>query len=160
MKTLASTYVTAAGDGTTAAAPRKVLFLVTDGFQDDPNLYRTPHERQAFDPTDPTTCQHFKDPVSQGGLGYQVYVVYTPYYPVPHYAYLTNHWANIVQQNGPGAAPGSGSIPYNLRACSSYSPNDPPGTSYFISAVSQGDIKAALLKFLAQALKTPARYTE
>lgn len=161
MRTLARTYVTAAGDGTTAAAPRKVLILVTDGFQDDPNVAQTeaPPERGPIDPTDPTTCQHFKDPVSAGGLGYQIFVVYTPYYPVPHNAYLQFGWYNYVQQGGPDGKPAAGSIPYNLQACSSQTINDPPGT-YYVSALSQNDIQTALLKFLAQALKTPARYTE
>ncbi len=152
MKSLWTTYVTAAGDGTTAAAPRKVLILVTDGFQDDPYLPQNnqPPERGPFDST---ACQHFKDPVSAGGLGYEVYVVYTPYYPVPHNAYLRYGWWNDVQQNGPG------SIPYNLQACSSQSPTDPPNT-YYVSALSQKELKTALLGFLAQALKSPARYTE
>jgi hypothetical protein len=150
MQALRTTYVTAAGDGTTAATPRKVLFLVTDGFQDDFEATQySAEERRAFNPA---ACQHFKDPVSQGGLGYQVYVVYTPYYPIPHNAYLANNWKSIVQQNGPG------SIPYNLQACSSQS-SDPSGT-YYVSALNQQDIKNALLAFLAQALKTPARYTE
>ncbi len=154
MTTLASTYVTAAGDGTTAVAPRKALILVTDGFQDDPKATQNnnPPERGPFDPT---VCQHFKDPVSAGGLGYEVYVLYTPYYPVPHNAYLQYNWAQYVQQNG------TGSIPKNLLACSSEDPNNKIGPyTYYVSAVSQKDIKAALLKFLAQALKTPARYTE
>jgi hypothetical protein len=152
MKSLATSYVTAAGDGTTAAAPRKVLILVTDGFQDDPYL---PQNNLAPErgPFDYTACQHFKDPVSAGGLGYEVYVVYTPYYPIPHNAYLQFGWAQYAQQNGPG------SIPYNLQACSSQGPTDPAGT-YYVSALSETDLRIALLNFLAQALKSPARYTE
>jgi Flp pilus assembly protein TadG len=143
MNTLASTYVTAAGDGTTAASPRKVLILVTDGFQDDPNLVGTAAERQAFNPA---YCQQFKN------LGYQVYVVFTPYYPVPHFDYLLSNWALIVQGTGPT------SITANLQACSSQS-SDPNGT-YYIAASDETDIKNALLAFLQQALKSPARYTQ
>lgn len=145
MNTLASTYVTAAGDGTTAATPRKALFLITDGFQDDPYApqYGTAAERQAFDPS---YCQQFKN------MGYQVYVVYTPYYPVPHYAYLLFDWASFVQSTA------AGSITYNLQACSSQS-TDPNGT-YYIAATNEKDIKTALLTFLQQALKSPARYTQ
>jgi Flp pilus assembly protein TadG len=143
MNALASTYITAAGDGTTAATPRKVLILVTDGFQDDPNLAGTAGERQAFNST---YCQQFKN------LGYQIYVVFTPYYPVPHFDYLISNWAPIVQGTGPT------SITANLQACSSQS-SDPNGT-YYIAASDEKDIKSALLTFLQQALKSPARYTQ
>ncbi len=142
MNALAKNYVTPAGDGTTAAAPRKVLFLITDGFQDDPNLVGTSGERQAFDPS---YCQQFKN------MGYQVYVVFTPYYPVPHYAYLVNNWAQFVQQTG------TGSITANLIACSSQSNT---GGTYYISAANQNELNNALLTFLEQALKSPARYTQ
>jgi Flp pilus assembly protein TadG len=140
MNTLANSYVTtAAGNtGATAATPQKVLILVTDGFQDDPNT----GSRQAFDPS---YCTQFKN------MGYQVYVVYTPYYPVPHNAYVANNWASIVQSIGPS------SIAYNLQACSSQSLY--PSGNYFISAVNQSDLNTALLGFLKQALNSPARFS-
>jgi Flp pilus assembly protein TadG len=140
MNTLASTYVTTAvgNTGATAATPQKVLILVTDGFQDDPNT----GARQAFDPS---YCQQFKN------MGYQVYVVYTPYYPIPHNAYMANNWASIVQSIG------SSSIAYNLQACSSQSSY--PSGNYFISAVDQTDLNNALLGFLKQALNSPARFS-
>jgi hypothetical protein len=140
MNTLATSYVTTAvgNTGATAASPQKVLILVTDGFQDDPNT----GSRQAFDPS---YCTQFKN------MGYQVYVVYTPYYPVPHNAYVANNWANIVQSIG------TSSIPYNLQACSSQSSY--PSGNYFISAVNQNDLNSALLGFLKQALNAPARFS-
>jgi len=146
MNTLAHTYVTTAvgNTGATPAAPQKVLILVTDGFQDDPYSpeYGTSAERRAFDPS---YCQQFKN------MGYQVYVVYTPYYPIAHNAYLANNWANIVQSIG------SSSIAYNLQQCSSQSTN--PAGNYFISAVNQTDLNNALLGFLKQALNSPARFS-
>lgn len=146
MTTLANQYVTPAGDGTTAAAPRKALFLITDGFEDDPYAprYPTPAARQPFETS---YCQLFKN------MGYQVYVVYTPYYPVPHQTYLANDWAQYVQSNS-----ASNSIPGNLQACSSQS-SDPNGI-YYVSALDQKSLSNALLAFLQQALKSPARYTE
>jgi Flp pilus assembly protein TadG len=145
MNALARNYVTAAGDGTTAAAPRKVLFLITDGFQDDPFRVNDGlnDEREAFDPS---YCKQFKD------MGYQVYVVYTPYYPVPHFAYLLFDWAQFVQQTGPS------SITARLQACSSQSNSS--GGTYYISAANQNQLNTALLTFLQQALKSPARYTQ
>jgi len=146
MNSLASTYVTTAvgNTGATAATPQKVLIIVTDGFQDDPYSpeYGTSAERRAFDPS---YCQQFKN------MGYQVYVVYTPYYPIPHNSYMANNWANIVQSIG------TSSIPYNLQACSSQSSY--PSGNYFISALNQTDLNSALLGFLKQALNSPARFS-
>jgi hypothetical protein len=138
---LASTYVTAAGDGNTPTAPRKVLILITDGFQDDPNT----GARRAFD-YDPY-CTQFKN------MNYQVYVVYTPYYPVMHTSYESS-WTGIVE----GSVNTPGTLAYNLQACSSQS-SDPTGT-YYISAQDQTTLNAALATFLKQALNNPARYTQ
>ncbi len=134
MATLQSQYLTtAAGNGTTAAAPRKVLIIITDGFLDDPNT----GNRSAFPPS---ACQGFKN------LGYTLYVVYTPYYPVMHTAYLQNDWSVIVSGTG------STSISYNLQQCAS------SGSDY-VSAASQSTLNAALQTFLKAALMQPARFT-
>ena len=85
MSTLATQYVTTSGNGNTAATPRKSLFIVTDGFQDDT-------ARQAMQYS---VCKQFKD------MGYAVYVIYTPYYPVMHIAYFQSNWAAIVEGHGP-----------------------------------------------------------
>jgi Flp pilus assembly protein TadG len=138
MTTLTNQYLTKnSGDGTTAAKPRKVLFIITDGFLDD----STNGARSAFDPSD---CNQFKS------MGYTIYVVYTPYYPVQHIAYLQNDWSAIVTGTGPG------SITYNLNACSS-SPN---GTQDdFIAATDGPSLAAALQSFLKSALNQPARFS-
>ncbi len=132
MNKLANTYVTAAGNGTTAASPRKVLFLVTDGFEDDPNT----GARQAFDPA---RCTQFKD------LGYTVFVVYTPYYPLMHVSYLSS-WTSIVEGSG------TNSLSYNLQACSS-------GPGDYVSATDQASLSAALLNFLKQAETSVITFT-
>ncbi len=137
MATLASNYVTAAGDGTTSATPKKVLFLITDGFEDDPNGTGFNGLRQAMPYG---MCQAFKT------LGFTVYVVYTPYYPVMHEDYLVN-FISIVEGTG------TSSISYNLQACASSS-------SDYISATNQTALNAALVGFLANALTAPARYTQ
>jgi hypothetical protein len=139
MNTLASNYVTAAGDGTSSIKSKKVLMIVTDGFQDDPyQAQGSSSERRAFDPS---YCTQFKN------MGYTVYVVYTPYYPVVHIAYLMNNWAALVQGTG------STSISYNLQQCAS-SAND------YIAATDQATLNAALLTFLKDALNQPARFTK
>jgi Flp pilus assembly protein TadG len=134
MATLQSQYLpTPSGDGTTAATPRKVLFIVTDGFLDDPNT----GERNAFPYS---ACAGFKN------LGYTIYVVYTPYYPVMHIAYITNNWNTIVSGTG------TTSISYNLQQCASSS-------SDYISAADGPSLYTALQGFLKAALNTPARFT-
>jgi Flp pilus assembly protein TadG len=134
MNTLAGSYVTAGGDGTAAAKAKKVLILITDGFQDDPNT----GARQAFDPS---YCTQFKN------MGYTVYVLYTPYYPVVHIAYLIEGWSTIVQGTG------TTSISYNLQACASTSAD-------YVAATDQSSINTALLAFLKDALNAPARFTQ
>jgi hypothetical protein len=130
MTTLATSHLTAAGDGTSLASPRKVLFLVTDGFEDDDARRAMPS----------SVCQQFKN------MGYTVFVIYTPYYPVTHPAYLDS-WISIVEGTG------TDSITYNLKACASV-PSD------FISAADGPSLNAAVLTFLKQALTTPARLTK
>jgi len=128
------TYVTAAGAGTSASAPKKVLILITDGFQDDP----VDGSRQAFDPS---YCQLFKD------WGYTVYVAFTPYYPLMHTYYLDS-MVPIVE--GTGAT----SLSYNLKACASNS-----ATGY-VAVNDQTSLNNALLSFLKQSLNSPAMFTQ
>jgi Flp pilus assembly protein TadG len=137
MSNLANNYVTAAGDGTTATNPKKVLMLITDGFEDDPTGPGISGLRQAMPSS---VCTPFKN------MGYTVYVVYTPYYPLMHTWYLANG-IPIVEGTGPG------SIPYNLQACAS-NPND------YIAATDQSSLNSALLSFLTDALNTPATFTQ
>jgi Flp pilus assembly protein TadG len=135
MTGLATKYLTPAGDGTTASTPRKALFLITDGFQD----YGTAgggSSQQAFDPG---YCAIFKN------MGYTVYVVYTPYYPLMNYNYL-NLYTGIVEGTGPG------SLSYNLQACAS-APSD------YIKVSDAASLNAALQGFLKLALISPARFS-
>jgi len=136
MSNLANNYVTAAGDGSSATKPRKVLILITDGFEDDPIASAgISGLRQAMPYS---ACTPFKT------MGYTVYVIYTPYYPLMHEWYLAN---------GIPIAEGSGenSIAYNLTACASNA-ND------FITATDQTSLDSALLAFLTDALDAPATF--
>jgi Flp pilus assembly protein TadG len=131
MGTLATRYVTASGNGATAATPRKSLFIVTDGFEDDTARQAMPY----------SVCQQFKN------MGYAVYVIYTPYYPVMHIAYFTSNWAPIVEGSGPT------SISYNLQACAT-------GPADYLSAADGPSLDAAMLNFLAKAMTAPTHLTQ
>ncbi len=130
MNKLATTYLTPAGNGISATAPRKALFLITDGFEDD-------SARQAMQAS---VCQQFKN------MGYTVYVVYTPYYPLMLWDYL-NAWIPLVEGTS------SISISYQLQACASSPAN-------YISARDGPSLNAAVLNFLKQALIEPISYTK
>jgi hypothetical protein len=134
MSALAS-QLTPAGDGTTAAHPKKALILITDGFEDD-------GPRQAMLSS---VCDQFKN----NNMNYTVFVVWTTYYPVKHIAYFTSSpsWIPIVEGSG------TDSIRYNLQQCAS-TPAD------FITADDGPSLNAAMLSFLARALPTPARFTQ
>jgi hypothetical protein len=124
-----SRTLTPAGSGLTPAQPRKVLFLVTDGVSDYNGV-------GAFDYNQ---CSTFKN------MGYTVYVVYTPYYPLMDFAYL--YLANAaVMGTGPG------SISYNLQQCASDPVHD------YIAATSEGQLASALQTFLQNALTAPIRF--
>ncbi len=127
------TYLTQAGTGVSASAPKKVLILITDGLQDNP----VDGSRQAFSPS---YCQLFKN------WGYTVYVAFTPYYPLMHTYYLDN-MIPIVE----GA--GSTSLSYNLQSCASSS-------SGYVAASDQTSLNNALLSFLKQSLNGPAIFTQ
>jgi hypothetical protein len=135
MASLATIYLTPSGDGTTPSTPRKVLFLVTDGLVDYTGAGgRTIGGVKAAD------CALFKN------MGYTVYVVYTPYYPVMNGFYVGNV--------KPYAEPMStGTLATDLQACASDPVND------YVSATDQTGLNNALQKFLKSALTQPARFT-
>jgi Flp pilus assembly protein TadG len=135
LTSLATQYLTAAGDGSSATSPLKVLFLVTDGL-DDP----TSRAMQGISSAD---CQTFKN------MGYAIYVVYTPYYPLMNPFYVTND-STLVEGNG------STSLSGTLQACSS----DPVNDYIEADPNDQTSINNALAKFLKRALAAAARFTE
>ncbi|HTZ70791.1 MAG TPA: vWA domain-containing protein [Acetobacteraceae bacterium] len=136
MTTLATQMLTKSGDGTTPSSPIKVLFLVTDGVQD---YYQAGGSRN-LQALDPSFCTTFKQ------MGYTVYVVYTPYYPLMNAYYLQNIKGFV-------EGTGTGTTTANLQACASDPSND------YIAASDQQSLNAALASFLKRALNVPARYT-
>jgi hypothetical protein len=133
--TLAS-QLTAAGNGLSATAPIKNLMIVTDGVQNQ--LVNGTQQIGPFtSSTNEQTCQQFKN------MGYTVYVLYTPYLPVPNWFYLDN----VKQYTEPLA---SSSVVTALQACASSS-------SDFIQASNPTDISNAMQAMLQSMLATPAR---
>jgi Flp pilus assembly protein TadG len=139
LNTLANSFLTASGDGTSPSTPVKVLFLVTDGVTD----YTPAGGGRITQAIDPNDCQALKN------LGYTIYVVYTPYYPLMNQYYLQN----IKSFAEPMA---TGEIATNLQACSSDPKND------YIAADPNDyqSINNALQTFLQRALaQSAARFT-
>jgi hypothetical protein len=90
--------LTNSGDGSSSATPRKVLFLVTDGYHNDSS------GSGAFDTS---KCSSLKS------MGYTIYVINTPYYPLMFYFYLAYNAADFT----------TGSVTNALKSCAS----DPSG---------------------------------
>ncbi len=128
------TYMTQAGAGTSSASPRKVLFLVTDGLVDTGS-----NSTRAFGGVSSTDCDSFKN------LGFTIYVLFIPYYPVMNGYYVST----IMPLVEPTA---TSTVAEALEACAT-APSD------YISASSATAINAALQSFLKSALLQPARFT-
>ncbi len=129
------------GDGTTPAAPRKNLFIVTDGLEDYSPANR--YIGQMTNPLNETTCAALK------AKNFAIYVLYTPYYPLPNPFYLNNGARLAVE--APITNP-SLSIAAALKACASQ-------PSYYYQASSVADINSAMQQMLASALNSPGRIT-
>jgi Flp pilus assembly protein TadG len=162
------------GDGSTAAKPLKNLFIVTDGINDS-LLYGT----QIVGPMDQAVaapCAGIK------ANGVTVYVLYTPYLPIPTWTYdytampaypggagypsavlnqfVTEHnpasFPNYNASYEPGPAPGyvyDTPVMAALRACASS-----PGNFY--TASNPADISTAMQAMLSAALNSAARVTQ
>jgi len=153
------------GDGSTPAKAIKNLFLITDGISDWYYL-----GSQVVGPIDSLVanpCQQIKN------QGINLYVLYTPYYPIPTWTYtrtpmpatLANTYpanvilAQFVTETNPSSFPNYNAnyptdtpVQAALRACAS-------NPSYFYTATNQTDISNALQSMLASALNSAARVT-
>jgi hypothetical protein len=128
--------LTPAGNGTTQTAPRKVLFIVSDGAQDT-NAH--------INAIDVSQCSKFKS------MGYTVYVAYTPYYMSPHSAPLGDA-AQVLNPNNTTSNPYP-PVEQALYDCAS-APAD------YIEADNLVTLTAALNTFLVSALNSPAVLTQ
>jgi hypothetical protein len=167
-------------NGSTAAAPLKFMFIVTDGLEDDslsngatgdtsyPNNYEGEMTSIAGETAGTGTCSYLKNT-----LKFTVYVLYVDYYPLANNAYYasptpgprdTNTATNtdfssdnnaslkaLTFESNYNAAPTSPTA-LALQACAS-SPND------FYQAGSSTEIQTALSTMLKSALASTIRLT-
>ena len=127
---LARDGLTAAGSGQTPQSPRKALVLVTDGMAD----YFEGGTRR-LKALDPSACEAYK------AMGYRVFVLYTPYYPLTNPFYLWN-----VRQVAEGTGPGS--LAYAMRRCAS----DPARDFIAASPADPASVSNALQLFLRRSV--------
>ena len=111
------------GLGTTTAGdkPKEVLFLVTDGVEDelnDPSCSATLTGSRCQSPIDPSLCQTIK------GRGIYVAVLYTDYFPVTANGTIDYWYTHYVdpynlQPSDPTQPPTASLIYQNLQQCAS-----------------------------------------
>ena len=124
------------GTGTPSSTPQEVLFIVTDGVDDEvsSSCSQSLDGTRCQQPFDTTWCTTVKN------RGVQIAVLYTEYLPLP-----TNSWYND------WIAPFQSQISPNLQSCAS------PGM--FFSVTTDGDITAAMQTLFQQAVAA-ARLTK
>ncbi len=124
------------GTGTPSSTPQEVLFIVTDGVDDEvsSSCSQSLDGTRCQQPVDTTWCTTVKN------RGVQIAVLYTEYLPLP-----TNSWYND------WIAPVQSQISPNLQSCAS------PGM--FFSVTTDGDITAAMQTLFQQAVAA-ARLTK
>jgi Flp pilus assembly protein TadG len=125
------------GLGTPSSTPREVLFIVSDGVDDEvvsSSCSQSLDGNRCQQPFNTTMCTTVKN------RGVLIAVLYTDYLPLP-----TNSWYND------WIAPFQGQISPNMESCAS------PGM--FFSVTTNGDITAAMQTLFQQAVAT-ARLTK
>ena len=132
--------LTSNGNGLSPTTPQKNLFIVTDGLAD----YYTSGGARVMGPmTNPAneqTCQAFKN------LGINVYVLYTPYLPIPNPFYVSNDKQYVEPQ-------ATSPVMLALQACASSPAN-------FFQASDPTAINTAMQKMLLAALNSPGRIAQ
>jgi Flp pilus assembly protein TadG len=124
------------GLGTPASTPQEVLFIVSDGVDDEvsSSCSQSLDGNRCQAPFNTALCTTVKN------RGIQIAVLYTEYLPLP-----TNSWYNS------WVAPFQNQISPNMQSCAS------PGM--FFTVTTDGDITAAMQSLFAQAIST-ARLTK
>jgi Flp pilus assembly protein TadG len=131
-----NTIMPSPGTGTPASTPQEVLFIVTDGVDDEvsSSCSQSLDGNRCQQPFNTTWCTTVKN------RGIQIALLYTDYLPLP-----TNSWYND------WIAPFQSQISPNLESCAS------PGM--FFSVTTDGDITAAMQTLFQQAVAA-ARLTQ
>jgi hypothetical protein len=130
-----NTIMPTPGTGATGSTPQKILFLVSDGVEDDNTgtCSQPLSGTRCQAPFDTTWCTTVKN------RGIRIAVLYTTYLPLP-----TNSWYNT------WVAPFQSQIGTNMQSCAS------PGLYFAITT--DGDITAAMQALFEEAVST-ARLT-
>jgi Flp pilus assembly protein TadG len=146
------TQAGAVGSGNLPTAPKKYLFLITDGLEDFalPGLARVQGPLGTLTPdggatTSLTQCQAIKN------LGVQIYVLYTTYYPLPNPYYLQ------YDESFAEPAGASSQIYQRLAQCAS------PGTDAnptILEATDASNIGSQLTRLVNSALSSPGRLAQ
>ncbi len=125
----ANTLMPSPGTGTPASTPQEVLFIVSDGVDDEvsSSCSQSLDGDRCQQPFSTTWCTTVKN------RGIQIAVLYTDYLPLP-----TNSWYNS------WIAPFQSQIAPNMQSCAS------PGL--FFSVTTDGDITAAMQTLFQQAV--------
>jgi len=131
-----SSIMPAPGTGTPSSTPREVLFIVTDGVDDEVSstCSQALSGTRCQQPFNTTWCTTIKN------RGILIAVLYTEYLPLP-----TNSWYNN------WIAPFQSQIGTNLESCAS--------TGLFFSVTTDSDITSAMQTLFQQAIAT-ARLTQ
>jgi Flp pilus assembly protein TadG len=131
-----NTIMPAPGTGTSSSTPQEVLFLVSDGVEDDNTgtCSQTLDGTRCQAPFDTTWCTTVQ------ARGIRIAVLYTTYLPLP-----TNAWYNT------WISPFQSQIATNMQSCAS--------SGLYFSITTDGDISAAMQALFEQAVST-ARLTQ
>jgi len=128
--------VTAAGNGQTASTPLKSIIIVTDGVNDvTPGQILNP----ITSATNEQVCQQLKN------LGFNVFVLYTPYIPIPVGTYVNS-------MTGFAEPTANSQLTSSLQACASA-----PANFIEVNANDTTSINTAMQTLLATALNSPTR---
>ena len=120
------------GTGNSGSTPQEVLFLVTDGVDDEINsssCSQTLDGTRCQQPFDTSWCTTVKN------RGIRIAVLYTEYLPLP-----TNAWYNS------WVAPYQSSLASNMQSCAS--------SGLYFEVTTDGDIAAAMVSLFQQAVST------
>ena len=137
--TTLSTILTKGGDGSNAANPRKNLFIVTDGIQD----YGSRTVGSTMGPFGTTAAVNACNTIKS--MGITIYVLYTPYTPLPYNPFYASNIAQFVT-----TPPTPNKIVQALQACAS-TPTD------FFEADLPSQVTTGLQTLLQSAVLSAAR---
>jgi len=140
----------AVGNGNLPSAPKKYMFLITDGledfFNDQGQRKQGPLGTVTLGGTNSLQqCQAIKN------LGVKIFILYTTYYPLPNPYYIDNDLTSV-EPVGP-----SSRVYQALQQCAS------PGTTSnptILEASDTSDIGIALNKLVESALSAPGRLSD